>query len=61
MDFIDRLLALSEKIGWEPIDIYFTQIFLAVFLSHFVPWFLFYALRGMRWVFRWFRSRKKNP
>ena len=56
MDFIDRLLALSEEIGWEPIDIYFTQIFLAVFLSHFVLCLLFYVLRGMRWFFRWLRS-----
>ena len=60
MDFIDRLLALSEKTGWLPIDIFFFCIFFAVFLSHFVPWCLFYIFRGAFRLVRWFRSRRED-
>ena len=60
MDFIDRLLALSEQTGWEPIDIYFFHIFLAVFLFDLIPWFLPYVLRKVCRLFRWLRSRRKK-
>lgn len=60
MDFIDRLLALSRQIGWDPIDIYFLHIFFAVVLSHLVPLLLYYSFRGIRFLFRWLRSHRKG-
>ena len=60
MDFIDRLLALSRQIGWDPIDIYFSHILFAVILSHLLPLLLYYIFRGIRFLFRQLRSRKKE-
>ena len=60
MDFINKLLALSEQIGWEPIDIYFAHIFMAIFLWEFIPWFLAWVIQGVVRFVRWLRSRRKK-
>lgn len=57
MDFVDSLLALSDEIGWEPVDIFFFCIFFSIFLWEFIPWFLSWVIRGVVLLFRWLRSR----
>ena len=60
MEFIDSLLELSAKTGWEPIDIFFFSMCFSIFLWEFIPWSFSWVVRGVVYIFRQLRAHRKK-
>ena len=64
MYFIEGFIALADRLGMVPDDVYILGIFSLIFLWEFWGWLLAVLYRFLRWSFScavcWLRSRRKN-
>lgn len=60
MYFVDSLVALSEKLGVNPDDIFFLSIFVTILCWEVMGWIFFLLARLVRWCFRQLRSCRND-
>ena len=60
MYFVDSLVALSEKLGVNPDDIFFLSIFAAILCWDVMGWTFFLLARFVRWCFRQLRAWRND-
>ena len=60
MSFIEGSIALADRLGMIPDDVYILLLFGLIFWYELLEFMLFMVYRLIRCLFRWLRSRRKK-